>query len=151
MPVVLHSSRNKERIRRGRVHWTILREGFAAVKMMEWPATQTNSCAVRIISLPASSFLPQRRLLFATLWIPFPRSEISAKRANLNGVVSFSLPEIATRLRSSIKFRGVVAIVSDRFDGFQLGGLSPRFSRYLFHSESFFLMNDGNLVSTLFR
>lgn len=108
--------------------------------------SQNNQSSRQLVS-PSAAL----SVLFATLWIPFPRSEISAKRANLNGVVSFSLPEIATRLRSSIKFRGVVAIVSDRFDGFQLGGLSPRFSRYLFHGESFFLMNDGNLVSTLFR
>lgn len=74
-----HSLRIKER-----VHWTILREGSAAVKMMEWLGSQTNSSAARIISLlglfPPSSFfsfcLTARGLsLSFTSPMLFPRSE----------------------------------------------------------------------------
>lgn len=120
--------------------------------MMEWPATQTNSSAVRIISLPASvsallvsPFPPSSAPpTFRPLDFPFPRSEIF--RANLNEVVSFFFARDRNELafsvvRSSLSKCGCDCFVIVSTDC-KLVGDYPRYF-YVSYVESFFL--------TLFR
>lgn len=95
-------------------------------------------------------FRPARFSLFSAPSTFRPLDPISAIRnmlwnggtsSNLNGVVFFSSPEIATRLRlySSIEFR----IVSTGLKlGSDLSSPLARFSRCLVHVESFFLTRD---------
>ena len=108
--------------------------------MMEWPATQTNSSAVRIISLPASvsallvsPFPPSSAPpTFRPLDFPFPRSEIF--RANLNEVVSFFFARDRNELAFSVVRSSLSKYSCDCFDGLQpdgrLSSLFLRFSRW---------------------